>query len=80
MSTISTLEAETTTLYPNVGEHVPSDADVMSLKKEYFRAQQILSLWLTNWMKQWTKKWFWWLWVLNMYFTEFTVETLHEDL
>lgn len=33
MSTISALEAETTTLCPNVGEHIPSDADVMSLKK-----------------------------------------------
>jgi hypothetical protein len=44
MSTISNLEAEITTLYPNVGEHIPSDADVKSLKKEYFRAQQILSL------------------------------------
>jgi len=44
MCTILTFEAETTTLYPNVGEHIPTDADVMSHKKEYFRAQKILSL------------------------------------
>lgn len=48
VSTISTLEADTTTLYPNIGEHIPSDAHVMSLKKEYLGAQQVLSLWLMN--------------------------------
>jgi len=45
---ISALEAETTTLCPNVGEYIRSEADAMSLKIEYLRAQQILSLWLTN--------------------------------
>lgn len=40
MSVISTLEADTTSLYPNVGENIPSDADVTSLKKEYFRASK----------------------------------------
>jgi predicted RNA-binding Zn-ribbon protein involved in translation (DUF1610 family) len=37
MSTISILEAETTILCPNIGEHIPRDADAISLKKEYFR-------------------------------------------